>query len=230
MRKSPNHYVLAHAIPASIWVLLIPLQLSHTVRKQYPWLHRLSGYTTFSISTLLCISGLLFPVRNLSYTHENTFHMHRVGPFAWPTFEVASAVAAAGMLITGYKALSYARQRKFELHRRWAIYHSLAGYVIPAQRWFMGTNIAFGALVAALRKAGAANEDILARIGLPAGMSMRQISRAELGSMALSAWSAGVLIIAYAYYLRRGTASKVEGISKAPGKASSAKTSAAAIK
>ncbi|KDN43307.1 hypothetical protein K437DRAFT_257511 [Tilletiaria anomala UBC 951] len=217
--RAPVHYMILHAMPAIIWSLAIPLQHSDAVRKRYPVLHRNSGYTALFLSALLTISGIAFEWRRpkLVYTHADPWHLHSLPlsfmlPFArtlnltlcWPTFEVALYVVSVPFIYTLTRAFQTAAlERDYVQHRRWAVAHSIAAYLIHIQRVAMLVIEAGAMFVQAQPR--------LARIVLglpsipvpspaddPSGQMQTRINhQIEVAGFAASIWIASVVTMAW---------------------------------
>ena len=102
-----------------------PLQHSKRVRSRYPGLHRVSGRAALLASLVLSVTGAMFARRDLSFTHPDPFHIHklRVGGrvvFAVPTFEAQTALL--GLMLPPLVFLTWrsARRRDIAAHRYWA--------------------------------------------------------------------------------------------------------------
>ncbi len=203
-RKDPLHYVVLHAMPACLWVTLMPLQFIAKLRRSYPTIHRISGYTALTCSLVLIASGLAFVPRNMSFgphPPQSLTTLHKMGPLPiyFGTFDHALVVVSILMLGTLVPTLQYARQRDFARHRQWAIYHAMSGYVIPLQRWGMLTVSATGGVLHQLRKMHVLSEKTMAWLQLPANMSRKRMEAAEMAGFAFTTW----LALFYAWVLLR---------------------------
>ena len=69
MTKYKNHPAVQylHILPAGAWCLSMPLQLTPAIRKSFPKLHKLVGWTAVVSSVLLFISVFVIHHRKLDY-------------------------------------------------------------------------------------------------------------------------------------------------------------------
>lgn len=120
------------------------MQNDDRVRQNRPAFHRQLGYLTATCSLMLVVSGLAFPIRkelfgtNVSYSHSNILHLHRlrlkgVTVALWPTFDLALLFLAPIQAYTLFRAVNAAMGKRYAEHRTWAVYHSIAGYAIAMQ-------------------------------------------------------------------------------------------------
>lgn len=175
----------------------MPLQYWDYLRKKTPRLHRLCGYTAFTCSFILSISGILFIPFDLSWSNP-MFKMHKVyGLPLIPSSNLGLAtIAFPAMMVTGFRALYLARQRRFAEHRRWTTYHGIAGYLISIERVNILITFAFGYILNAsnyLQKA----------LGSNRLKTIPQKSDAELAAFAWTVWAAIFVPAGWALYLRR---------------------------
>ncbi|CBQ69847.1 hypothetical protein sr15765 [Sporisorium reilianum SRZ2] len=88
------------------------------------------------------------------------------------------------VMFMGYKTIVHARQGNYAAHRTWARFHTYAGFAIPLQRAWQGLLLALAMLIPLLPKS------ILQRFNYPS--SDEAISKAELGSVGLAVFLAGI--------------------------------------
>jgi hypothetical protein len=193
------HYGLLHMLPALVWSVLMPLQYWDGLRRSRPALHRVCGYTAFVCAFILAISGLGFMVRQPTLSWSNpAFTMHRIyGLPILPSFNTYAIVfASPALLITMCRALYLARNRRFAEHRRWAVLHGIAGYIISLQRvWMLIVNF----LGNILAKSPRAQE----LLGTNKIRGLLAISEAEKAAFALTVWGAGMTCAVWVWHLYR---------------------------
>jgi hypothetical protein len=214
------HYYLLHAFPAyvsrvvrrgekadtffqlnsTIWSFVMPLQYWGTLRKSRPTLHRFTGYIALSCSLILTLSGLAFIPRQLAFS-KPILAMHYIhGIPVFPSFNFGAVFfAAPAMLITGLRAIYLARHKRFAEHRRWAVYHGIAGYFISFQRVWMLLVGVFGTILSNAPK-------LQALLQTDRVMTLRAKSDAELAAFAFTTWAGGLTSIAWVLYVRRQNA------------------------
>lgn len=119
--------------------------------------HRLNGYAALTVSLIQTISGIVFLISGYTYTHENILQIHYlsiggkwVPPFFWPTFEAGLWAYAPIFVFTLVRTVQTARAKKLSQHRKWAVLHSIAGYVIAINRLNLTVVLAWGHLLAYL--------------------------------------------------------------------------------
>ncbi len=117
--------VLTHQLPCAVWALLIPLQLTPSVRQSRPaaW-HRAMGYATAASAVLLSTGVLLMLQRGMT----GTTALYKV---------TALLVMTAWFLGTMGVAVGAARRRDFKAHRAWMARHAAAGVWVAVQRLIM---------------------------------------------------------------------------------------------
>ncbi|KJK79868.1 hypothetical protein H634G_04107 [Metarhizium anisopliae BRIP 53293] len=140
-----------HAGPAMVWCVAIPLQHIDGLRMKWPIFHRINGYTALTASLIQSISGVLFLIYGYAYTHQNLLHIHYlcirgkwIPPFLWPTFEAGLWVYAPIFVFTLARTVQTARSRNLAQHRKWAVLHTIAGYVIAINRLNLTVLLVFG--------------------------------------------------------------------------------------
>lgn len=201
MVRAPIFYGWLHAVPGSLWCVLIPLQYVRRLRAKYPAVHRWSGRLTILLSFVLSTTGLLMSPRKLIYTHPNTWHIHRLrlGPgksgvtvLVWPTFEALSFLIGGLLAYTAYNTLYYARRRDYAKHRVWAEMCTLVGQVVPLQRVCMLPVSLAGSLTPLL----SASQQKFLRV--PTDVVGK--AAAERAAFAWTAWTSFALIITFALH------------------------------
>jgi hypothetical protein len=97
--------ILAHIIPALVFVVLVPFQFSARLRGRYPHVHRAIGRILMILAAIVGLSALLLL-------------RHPIGGIT----EVAAILFYDGLfLLAMAKAFVYARRRQIALHREWVI-------------------------------------------------------------------------------------------------------------
>ncbi|CAM9434924.1 unnamed protein product, partial [Scytosiphon promiscuus] len=107
---------LMHMLPAGLWSVIAPLQLSPTFRAKHRTAHRRLGrlFILMSISISL---GIVAIVRSgVSHLRKSAI------------VDAGLLVLAAYFLVTGLLATVYARQRRYTDHRVWILRHVAMGY------------------------------------------------------------------------------------------------------
>eukprot|EP00903_Cladosiphon_okamuranus_P010592 g10016.t1 len=114
-----------HILPAGLWSVIAPLQLSPTFRARHPTAHRrlgrlfmfMSASIAFGLAPLI-LSGATKEVRKLAVLDAS--------PLAIMVYFLA-----AGLL-----AVHHARNKRFAEHRVWMLRHVAMGYSVHMQRLF----------------------------------------------------------------------------------------------
>ncbi|KAM3534068.1 hypothetical protein MY4038_002721 [Beauveria bassiana] len=140
-----------------VWCIAIPLQHVDSLRKRSLTLHRLNGYTALTASFIQTVSGVSFLIYGYTYSHKNLLHIHYLSiggkwipPFFWPTFEAGLWAYAPVFLFTLVRTVQTARAKNLAQHRKWAVLHTIAGYVIAINRLNVTLLVAWGDLLALL--------------------------------------------------------------------------------
>jgi len=115
---------LAHILPASLFMLLGPLQFARRIRSKHPRFHRWSGRVFLAASGIVGVTGLVMAFRKT------------IGGLD----EKAAIILFGGFfLISLSKALWHAIHREFARHREWMIRAYAIGLAVAAIRPIMGT-------------------------------------------------------------------------------------------
>jgi uncharacterized membrane protein len=115
---------LAHVLPASLFMLLGPLQFVRRIRSKHPRFHRWSGRVFLTASGIVAATGLTMAFRKT------------IGGLD----EKAAIILFGGFfLISLSKALWHAIHREFARHREWMIRAYGIGLAVAAIRPIMGT-------------------------------------------------------------------------------------------
>ena len=128
-----NHRVLTltHIVPAMLFMLLGPLQFVRKLRSRYPAVHRWSGRTFLTASSVVGITGLTMAAgKTVGGADE------KAAIFVFGTF----------FLVALAKALWHATRREFALHREWMIRGYAVGLAVATIRPIMGTFFAAAVL------------------------------------------------------------------------------------
>jgi len=96
---------LVHIVAALVFVLLVPLQFSGTLRARHPRVHRWTGRIVMALTPVIGLSALLLLVHPIGGIPEVTAILFFDGLFLF----------AMG------RAFVLARQRRFPQHREWVI-------------------------------------------------------------------------------------------------------------
>jgi hypothetical protein len=140
-----------HVIPAGIWTTLAPFQLMGSLRKRFPFLHRLAGYVMLSTTPWIIVgvvaiifAGLTFESDFPSLASQPHLPLSALGlsPFAdsassFRFIEAFLCLEAVWFGFTALSALDAARKRRFEVHRRWMVRHIGAGLWVSIQRFML---------------------------------------------------------------------------------------------
>lgn len=116
--------VLAHILPAMLFMLLGPLQFVRGLRSRYPQVHRWSGRIFLAASAVVGISGL-----NLAFGKTVGGLDEKAAIVLFGTF----------FLISLAKAFWHALRREFAQHREWVIRGYAIGLAVASIRPIMGT-------------------------------------------------------------------------------------------
>ena len=122
--SSERTLVLAHILPAMLFMLLGPLQFVRGLRSSYPQVHRWSGRIFLAASAVVGVSGL-----KLAFGKT-------VGGL-----DEKAAIALFGtfFLISLAKALWHALRREFAQHREWMIRGYAIGLAVATIRPIIGS-------------------------------------------------------------------------------------------
>ena len=114
---------LAHILPASLLMLLGPLQFASRIRSKHPRFHRWSGRVFLAASGIVGVTGLVMAF----------------GKTIGGLDEKAAIILFGGFfLISLSKALWHAIHREFARHREWMIRAYAIGLAVAAIRPIMG--------------------------------------------------------------------------------------------
>ncbi|KAF5120216.1 hypothetical protein E5D57_013567 [Metarhizium anisopliae] len=134
-----------------LWSILIPLQHSQSIRQRLPTFHRGAGYMVVLLSIELGLAGYYLSSRGMVTTHEKWYHVHSfygarlpIPLLVWPTFDFSIGVLGVFYFVSLFKLFTAIRAQKVELHRRWAVFHSMTGYAISIERLIAVLVIALG--------------------------------------------------------------------------------------
>jgi len=112
-------YQLGHFVPAAVWAVLLPLQVTATARKAWPVAHRWGGRAFMVCSALLGSSALVFPACGHSFSGK---------------LDAPLSVLSLVFLATGWMAYRAAADRRFRDHHAWVARHLGSGLGIYAMR------------------------------------------------------------------------------------------------
>jgi hypothetical protein len=124
LEKFAENYLVSHVLhilPSFLWALIAPLQLSLTARRAFPTLHRISGYVFLMLSMVMATSAIVMSLMHITFSLPLDHH-------SILTEDLLAYPAALAFMYSAYRALMYARAKKFADHRRWIIRHVAIGY------------------------------------------------------------------------------------------------------
>lgn len=205
-KNAPNLYGLAHIVPAIIWSLLIPTQHWASIRRNYIFFHRFSGYLIVLSSISLSISASLFPSYGLSFSDPDILSFHKFPipgtsfylPF--PTFNQTIKVLPFTLLLPLYMAIKAIRiEKNIQKHRRWMILHTLAGYAIGVQRVLMLMNNVIG--WALFYSPDSFSNKVASTFNLPEERDERGVWEVERAAFALTAWLSAFVVMFWQFKL-----------------------------
>ncbi|OZJ06584.1 hypothetical protein BZG36_00620 [Bifiguratus adelaidae] len=130
-----KHPILVHGghiIPALIWALIFPLQFTNSLRRKFSAVHRWLGRIGLGISMLMGISGILMGLYKVVYVVEPQHPRQTIFKFDRITY-----ILGAWMMLCIYYTYIYAREKKFAIHRAWALRTAAAGYSVAVMRIFI---------------------------------------------------------------------------------------------
>jgi uncharacterized membrane protein len=93
-----------HVLPAFLFMLMVPFQLSGRIRNQYPALHRAMGYTFVTLSISIGLTGIAIGI---------------IIPFGGLDEVIASTLIGTGFFISLAIGVSRARQKRIAEHWQW---------------------------------------------------------------------------------------------------------------
>lgn len=123
--------VLAHVVPAMLFMVLGPLQFVRRLRAKHPRLHRWSGRVFLAASAVVGITGLRLALGDTVGGLDE-----KAAIFLFGTL----------FLIALAKALWHARRREFAQHREWMIRGFAIGLAVATIRPIMATFFAAAVL------------------------------------------------------------------------------------
>ncbi|CAM9951671.1 unnamed protein product [Ectocarpus sp. 12 AP-2014] len=122
-----------HILPAGLWSVIAPLQLSPSFRTKHRTAHRRLGRLFIFMSVSISV-GLVPLV--LSGAPTTPASRTTLGPSALIDWSDGreSLVLAGYFLVTGLLAVHHARNKRFADHRVWMLRHVAMGYSVHMQR------------------------------------------------------------------------------------------------
>jgi len=111
-----------HVIPAALFMLLAPLQLSRRIRSRYPNGHRWSGRVMVAVSLSIGLSGIIVGI---------------LIPFGGEFERVISVTIGVLFLVALGLGVRRARQKRFADHRQWMLRMLAIGFVPVTMRGLM---------------------------------------------------------------------------------------------
>jgi len=110
------------AIPVYSWLVIAPIQVSASMRRNYPWLHHLLGYIFFVASSAIVLGLVLLMASGRVYGYPHWLAM---------TMDISKLGYLASSLLM---AIWHAQQRNLQHHQRWITRHLAMGYTVSFQR------------------------------------------------------------------------------------------------
>lgn len=140
LRHARSAYLLQHILPIPIWLLCSAVQLSVSIRKLNPHLHKISGRIMVATSLYMTLTATLLLLRE-----------HTIGPdftaasliSLRPTFANAAFLIAIHWTLCTAKLITSARRRNFRAHRYWTVQYLAVGYNTAAVRLLVASYMAF---------------------------------------------------------------------------------------
>jgi len=125
-RESAHYPILTliHIIPALLFMILGPFQLSTGIRARYPKFHRVNGRIFLACATIVGISALVM-----------SLGVPAIGGVNQAT---ATTLFATFFLFALRNALRHIRRRKIGLHRQWMIRAFATGLAVATIRPVIG--------------------------------------------------------------------------------------------
>jgi hypothetical protein len=119
-------YHLLHFLPAAIWAIVLPFQVTECARKRWPWMHRVCGRIFLACSLMLGLSSFMFLFFKTTFSEEEVY--------LW--------FLSIAFLVTGWLAYTNAAARRIQEHTVWITRHIGSGMVIYLMRavyaiWFV---------------------------------------------------------------------------------------------
>lgn len=140
--------VLTHQLPAGIWSLSLPIQLSSRVRRMYPWLHRMTGYVFLCTVPLITAGVYIIAYKKLTFDYSfpdlmastRGFSELGLSPFENSIFvmKLFFYILAAYFTLTALLALRFALRGQYAAHRAWMVRHAASGIWVAVQRLYVG--------------------------------------------------------------------------------------------
>jgi uncharacterized membrane protein len=111
-----------HVVPAFLFMLLVPIQLSHAIRRRRPALHRWSGRALVAVSGFIALSGIVIGI---------------IMPFGGSIETAATTLIGVLFLAALVPGVVRARQKRYTEHRRWMLRMVAIGFVPVTMRLLM---------------------------------------------------------------------------------------------
>lgn len=110
---------LVHVLPGALFLVVLPLQFSDSVRRNRPALHRWTGRILLTIGIPVALSGLL---------------LGGLSPFGGLTADTAIFLFGVLFLVALIRGFAAARRRDFLTHREWMLRAAAIGAGIATVR------------------------------------------------------------------------------------------------
>lgn len=108
-----------HLLPATLFMIFAPLQLSQRLRQRFTRVHRLMGRTLLALGLVMAVYGIV---------------LGWVMPFGGKLETIVSMGIGLGFLCTGYLGFRAIRKKRFAQHRRWMSYMLAFAYTPMTMR------------------------------------------------------------------------------------------------
>ncbi|CAM9576177.1 unnamed protein product [Pylaiella littoralis] len=111
-----------HILPAGLWSVIAPLQLSPTFRAKHRIAHRRLGRLFILMSVSISLGLVPIVLSGATSLRKSVF------------VDGSTITLAAYFLVAGLLAVRHARNRRFSDHRLWMLRHVAMGYSVHMQR------------------------------------------------------------------------------------------------
>ncbi|KAF5826578.1 hypothetical protein DUNSADRAFT_2640 [Dunaliella salina] len=119
--KEQTAVTMSHNLPSALWAFLIIIQLSGSIRKTYPRIHRLCGYLHVAVSVVLMAGVAIMQSRKMYFSMHPAVVWYINISATWFLFSLGYAVLAA-------------RAHLYRAHRAWMLRHIASGTWVAVQR------------------------------------------------------------------------------------------------
>eukprot|EP00904_Undaria_pinnatifida_P011405 jgi/Undpi1/7395/HiC_scaffold_22.g09868.m1 len=112
-----------HILPAGLWSVIAPMQLSPTFRSKHRTAHRRMGRLFIAMSVSMSIGIVPIVIRGANKLDEQTV-----------PFQAVMLALTAYFLVAALLAVYHARGKRMAKHRVWILRHIAMGYSVHLQR------------------------------------------------------------------------------------------------